>query len=79
MKRVISACLDQTIHFQLKDDIDQKTAAEFVKSEVEHYKRSLEAKRTKYKIVDEKTMEDGSIIVKVKKQVNSYDVGEYMD
>lgn len=79
MKRVISACLEQTIHFQLKDDIDHNTAVDFVKSEVEHYKKSLEAKRTKYKIVDEKTMEDGSIVVKIKKQVSSYDVGEYMD
>jgi len=78
MKRVISACLQQTIHFQLKDDIDKKTAAEFVKSEVEHYKRALDAKRTKYQIVDEKTMEDGSVIIKIKKQVNSYDTGEYI-
>jgi hypothetical protein len=29
-------------------------------------------------IVDEQAQEDGSIIVKVKKQINQYDVGDFL-
>ncbi|MDR3332075.1 MAG: hypothetical protein LBT08_05545 [Synergistaceae bacterium] len=54
-------------------------AVRMVKEEFESYKQLLERNRTKYIIVDEKTKDDGSIIIKVKKQINSYDTGDYLD
>lgn len=29
--------------------------------------------------MEEKRLEDGSLLIKIKKQYNSYDCGEYMD
>lgn len=37
MKRVKAACLCQTLHFLLKEDVDHKYALELVASEVENY------------------------------------------
>ena len=79
MKRIKSACLNQTVHFQLKEDVSHNIAVSEVKAEYESYKKLLERNRTQYKIVEEKTIEDGSIVIKIKKQVNGYDVGDYFD
>lgn len=38
MKRIKSACLLQTIHFQLKEDIPHEAAVRGVREELEHYK-----------------------------------------
>ena len=53
MKRIKAACLEQTVHFQLKDDLGHAAAARAVKEEYEHYKMQLERSRTRYKIVEE--------------------------
>ena len=34
MKRIKSACLLQTIHFQLKEDLDHTTAVQMVREEL---------------------------------------------
>ena len=39
MKRIKAACLEQTVHFQLKDDLGHAAAARAVKEEYEHYKQ----------------------------------------
>jgi hypothetical protein len=78
MKRIQTACLNQTVHFQLKTDIPRSMAENDVKAEYENYKNALQTSRALYKIIDEKTQEDGSIIVRVKKQINHYDVGDYL-
>lgn len=39
MKRVKAACICQTLHFMLKEDLDHTLAVKQVKEEVEHYKR----------------------------------------
>ncbi len=54
------------------------TAAE-VQAEYENYKSALDRKHVKYKIAEELPQEDGSIIIRIKKQYNSYDVGDYLD
>jgi hypothetical protein len=77
--RIQSACLKQTIHFQLKGNISHALDVRMVKDEYESYKQLLNRNRTKYKIACEKTQEDGSIIIKVKKQVKGYDTGDYLD
>ena len=79
MKRVKAACICQTLHFQLKEDVDHDFAVKLVQGEVEQYKKTLDRNRTLYKILEEVTQPDGSIIVKVIKQYNSSPVGDYLD
>lgn len=79
MKRVKAACLLQTLHFQLKEDLFHDDAVKAVKEEVEHYKTQLERTRSKYKITEETVQPDGSIIIKIKKQHNNQDCGEYLN
>ena len=79
MKRVKAACICQTLHFMLKDGAEQQWAVNQVKQDVEHYKQGLERNRTKYRIVEETTQPDGSVILKVIKQYNASPVGSYLD
>lgn len=79
MKRVKAACICQTLHFMLKEDIPHDIAVNHVKKEVEDYKKSLESHKTRYKITDESTQEDGSIIIKIIKSYNQSPVGEYLN
>lgn len=79
MKRIKEACICQTLHFMVKEDIGQSLASKLVKDEVEKYKSSLEKSRTQYKITEEITLPDGSIIIKIKKQHNYCPVGSYLD
>ena len=77
MKRVKAACICQTLHFLLKEDVEHNYAVKLVREEVAHYKAIMDRNRTKYKIVEETPQEDGSIIVKVIKQYNACPVGDY--
>ena len=52
MKRIKAACLEQTVHFMLKEDLGHAAAANAVREEYAHYKTMLERNRTKYKITD---------------------------
>ena len=79
MKRVKAACICQTLHFTLKEDMEHLYAVKQVKDEVEQYKKNLERNRTQYKIVEQTEQPDGSIIVKVIKQYNAAPVGNYLD
>ena len=79
MKRIQFACLEQTIHFMLKDDVPKQTALRAVDLEYASYKAQMERNRTQYKIVEETRLEDGSLLIKIKKQYNNYDCGEYME
>lgn len=79
MKRVKAACLSQTLHFQLKEDIDHAMAVKAVQDEVAHYKAPLERNRTAYKIDEETVQLDGSIMVKIRKQYNAVQTGEYLN
>ncbi len=79
MKRIQSACVCQTLHFILKEELGHEFAAKQVREEVEHYKKVLDRNRTKYKIVEETVQSDDSIIVKVIKQYNQSPVGDYLD
>ena len=79
MKRVKAACICQTLHFQLKEDIEHSIAARMVREEVEYYKHALEKNNTRYKIVEETMQEDGSAIIRIIKQYNQSPVGDYLD
>lgn len=79
MKRIKAACICQTLHFMLKEDLGQEEAVKSVIQEVEHYKQSLEKNHTQYKILEETTQPDGSIVVKIIKQYNQSPVGDYLN
>jgi hypothetical protein len=78
MKRVKAACITQTLHFMLKEDVGSDYAKKLVKDEVQKYKVGLDKNRTKYKILSEEEQEDGSIMLEVKKQYNMSPVGDYL-
>ncbi|WP_010246271.1 hypothetical protein [Acetivibrio cellulolyticus] len=65
MKRIQFACLEQTIRFELKEEVDT-------------FKKGMDKKRVLYKILEESSQPDGSTIIKLKRQYNSYDCGDYL-
>lgn len=75
MKRIKYACLEQTLHFFVQDSTALRTA----KDEFEMYKKGLDRNKTAYKVLSEEEQSDGSLIVKLKKQYNSYAYGDYLD
>ena len=79
MKRIKAACLEQTIHFQLKDGISPELAKQQVRQEYESYKKQMDRHQTRYKIVEEIEQPDGSLIIKIKRQNNTQPVGDYLD
>ena len=79
MKRIQSACLLQTLHFQLKEDLGHAASVHAVQEEVAHYKAQLERSHVKFQIVDQTEQPDGSIILHVKKQYNNHRCDEYMN
>lgn len=78
MKRVKAACITQTLHFLLKEDIGRDYAKKLVQEEVKKYKEDLERKSVKYKILSEETMSDGSVMLEIKKQYNASPIGNYL-
>lgn len=74
MKRVISACLYQTLHFILDPHYSKEEALEKVENEVKKYK---EQDASKVKILEEVKYDDGSVLLKIKKSVSGYSTGEY--
>lgn len=78
MKRVKAACICQTLHFMLKEDLEQGLAQRRVQEEVEYYKKGLNRSRAKYRIVEETTRSDGSVVIKIIKQYNQSPVGDYL-
>ena len=79
MKRIKAACLEQTIHFQLKDGISLELARQQVRQEYESYRMQMDRHRTQYKIIEESVQPDGSLIIKIKRQNNTQPVGDYLD
>ncbi|MEA4889390.1 MAG: hypothetical protein VB070_07995 [Clostridiaceae bacterium] len=77
MKRILYACLEQTIHFQLKDDVGHAEAVLMVQKELNDYKLQMDKNHTKYQLISEDIQADGSIILKIKKQYNTYKCGDY--
>lgn len=79
MKRVKAACICQTLHFLLKENVEHSYAVKQVQEEVENYKATMERNKTKYRILEELPQKDGSIIVKVIRQYNACPVGDYLN
>ncbi len=79
MKRVKAACIIQTLHFLLKEEVGHDYAIQLVSEEVKKYKEQLNKNKVQYKILSEETQADGSVIIEIKKQYNSSPTGNYMD
>ena len=82
MKRVKSVCILQTLVFAQKPELglSKKRALKINHEEFDHYKASLERAKTKYQIDSAADQEDGSLIVRVRKQNNDKaDVSEYFN
>lgn len=75
-----AACILQTLIFTQKDDcgltIEQQ--CELNHNEIERYKAAMERSRIRYQIAEETEQNDGSVVVRVRKQYNDRaDVSEY--
>lgn len=79
MKRVRAACITQTLHFLLKEDVGHDYAVKLVEEEVRKYKDQLNRNKTQYKILSEEVQADGSVLMEIKKQYNTSPVGSYLD
>ena len=80
MKRVKAACILQTLVFAQKEDcgLSRASIVEANRRDLENYKRTMERTHTRYQINSADELEDGSILVRVRKQYNDKaDVSEY--
>lgn len=80
MKRVKAACILQTLVFMQKEDcgLSRNAILEANRRELATYKKTLERTGTRYQIVSEEEQENGTILVRVRKQYNDRaDVSEY--
>ena len=79
MKRIKSACLEQTIQFVSNDGVSPAEARGAVEHEVAQYKLGLDRRSIKYKVEEETSQPDGSLTLKIKRQYNFYHCGSYLD
>ena len=80
MKRVKAACILQTLVFMQKEDcgFSREQILTMNRQEIDRYRGSLDRSHTRYQIVSQEEQQDGSIIVRVRKQYNDRaDVAEY--
>ena len=78
MKRIKAACIKQTLHFMLKEDLGHEYARKMVQEEVKKYKAGLDRNRTQYRVLSETEQEDGSVVMEIIKQYNTSPVGDYL-
>lgn len=79
MKRIKAECLEQTLHFQMKEGLNQEEGKKQVHQEYAVYKDLMDRRGTKYKILEEQEQPDGSLIIRLKRQNNFHPVGNYLD
>lgn len=71
MKRVVSACVEQTLRFDTSKEANPQ-------DDFKQYLSKLNKKHTKYEVMDTQIDKDGSLVVKIKKEYNNYSTDEYM-
>lgn len=80
VKRVQSACILQTLVFAQKPEwgFSKEREREINREEFTHYKATLEKNKIRHQIDDVAEQEDGSLLVRVRKQYNDKtDISEY--
>ena len=70
MNKIQSACIFQTILFTQKAELNlsKEDTIKANKAEVSQYLKGLENLHVRYQMTDEKIQEDGSIVIKLRKQ-----------
>lgn len=71
MKRILSACIEQTLIFDYTNDSDPVKDLELYLSKM--------ALAEKFQIIEKTVMSDGTIILKIKKGYNNYSTEGYID
>ena len=79
MREIKTACITQTLCCSNHDGETTEYAKKTIVQECEKYKAQLEKSGTEYRILSEKTNEDGSIVIEIKKQYNTSPVGDYLN
>lgn len=72
MRRILTACLLQTMRFDTVKDANAR-------KDYEDYCERLKKGGVRFVVEEEKEEPDGSIVIKVKKQYNSYRTDGYID
>lgn len=82
VKRVKAACILQTLVFSQKEDcgMTREQQLKVNHDEVARYRAMMDRAHTRYQIIEETEQEDGSLLVRVRKQYNDKaDVSEYFN
>ena len=82
MKRVQAACIFQTLCFQQKEDLNLsgEQLLKLNRTELEGYIKKLDEQKLRYRITDQQELENGSIVIRVRKQYNqTAEVQEYFE
>ena len=72
MRRIVSACLLQTMRFDTYNDANPET-------DLQAYCHKLDRTGTRYVIEDKYTEERGAVVIKIRKQYNAYPTNGYID
>ena len=78
MKRIDNACLEQTLLFSVREHISREADRKANYQEYAQYKQQMEQKRMKYQVLSEEEKADGSLVVKVRRQYNTYPCDRYI-
>lgn len=79
MKRIKFACLSQTIRFERNEKLDPEEATQLALQERERYLKRLDDTKTVYRIDKQYQMPDGTPVLELRRQYNSYPIGTYLD
>ncbi|MCD7882046.1 MAG: hypothetical protein LUG47_10395 [Clostridiales bacterium] len=79
MKRIKFACLSQTVHFERNEKLGQEEATRMALLERERYLKRLEETGTAYRIDQQYQLEDGTPVLVLRRQYNSYATGDYLN
>ena len=79
MKRIQSACICQTLLFSVKEPVSREESARLNHEEVAGYQQLLIKRGIRHKLIEEKELPDGSVMLKIIKQYNASDVGDYLN
>lgn len=80
MKRIKAACITQTIHFSNVEGNGSEYGRRKVQEEITRFKKRMDRRGTRYKILSEEVQEDGSVMIElVKEYENNKSVGNYLD
>ena len=82
VKRVKAACILQTLVFSQKEDcgMTREQQSKVNHDEAARYRALMDRAHTRYQITEEREQEDGSLLVRVRKQYNDKaDVSEYFN